>query len=135
MNRQPVEDRTLRGLHPMVAERLGLWRLSNFALTRLPSPVDVHLFRAVGRNVPDDRRLVALSDVRDLSVVRDAHGRVRALPQLEQILDACLDALRAARAALPNDIWLAPTRGRTGTGCCSTCGRWWTCRSTSSTTS
>ena len=26
----PVEDRTLRGLHPMVAERLGLWRLRDF---------------------------------------------------------------------------------------------------------
>jgi acetyl-CoA carboxylase carboxyltransferase component len=98
-NRQPVEDRTLRGLHPMVAERLGLWRLADFALTRLPAPVDVHLFRAVGRHVPDDRRLVALSDVRDLSVLRDEHGRVRALPQLEHVLDACLDALRAARAA------------------------------------
>ena len=85
----------------MVAERLGLWRLTNFTLTRLPSPIDVHLFRAVGRNVPDDRRLVVLSDVRDLSVVRDAHGRVRALPQLEHVLDACLDALRAARAGRP----------------------------------
>jgi acetyl/propionyl-CoA carboxylase alpha subunit/acetyl-CoA carboxylase carboxyltransferase component len=98
-NREPVEDRTLRGLHPMVAERLGLWRLADFDLTRLPSPIDVHLFRAVGRNVPDDRRLVALSDVRDLSTVRDGHGRIRALPQLEHVLDACLDALRAARAA------------------------------------
>ena len=129
-NREPVEDRTLRGLHPMVAERLGLWRLTNFTLTRLPSPIDVHLFRAVGRNVPDDRRLVVLSDVRDLSVVRDAHGRVRALPQLEHVLDACLDALRAARARP-----IAPTPARTGTACCSTCGRWWTCRSTSSTAS
>src|SRR5689334_18536704 len=78
-DREPVEDRTLRGLHPMVAERLGVWRLANFTLTRLPSPVDVHLFRAVGRHVPDDRRLVALSDVRDLSVVRDHHGRIRSL--------------------------------------------------------
>jgi acetyl/propionyl-CoA carboxylase alpha subunit/acetyl-CoA carboxylase carboxyltransferase component len=102
-DRKPVEDRTLRGLHPMVADRLGVWRLADFALTRLPSPIDVHLFRAVGRNVPDDRRLVALSDVRDLSVVRDGSGRIRALPQLEHVLDACLDALRAARAADPTD--------------------------------
>ena len=57
-DRRPVEDRTLRGLHPMVAERLGLWRLRDFELTRLPAPVDVHLFRAVGKNVPDDKRLV-----------------------------------------------------------------------------
>ena len=98
-DRRPVEDTTLRGLHPMVAERLGLWRLRDFALTRLPSPVDVHLFRAVGRNVPDDVRLVALSDVRDLTLLRDDTGRIRALPQLEHVLDACLDSLRAARAA------------------------------------
>ncbi len=49
----------LRGLHPMVAERLGLWRLSGFELTRLPSPIDVHLFRAVGKKMPEDRRLMA----------------------------------------------------------------------------
>jgi acetyl/propionyl-CoA carboxylase alpha subunit/acetyl-CoA carboxylase carboxyltransferase component len=98
-DRRPVEDTTLRGLHPMVADRLGLWRLRDFALTRLPSPVDVHLFRAVGRNVPDDVRLVALSDVRDLTLLRDDTGRIRALPQLEHVLDACLDSLRAARAA------------------------------------
>ena len=104
--RRPVEDRTLRGLHPMVAERLGLWRLSKFELTRLPSPVDVHLFRAVGRTMPEDRRLVVLSDVRDLTVVRDAAGRIRSLPQLEHVLDACLDALRGARAADPDDARL-----------------------------
>jgi acetyl/propionyl-CoA carboxylase alpha subunit/acetyl-CoA carboxylase carboxyltransferase component len=102
-DRRPVEDRTLRGLHPMVAERLGVWRLRDFELTRLPSPIDVHLFRAVGRNVPDDRRLLALSDVRDLSVLRDEEGRIRALPQLEHVLDGCLDALRAARAADRSD--------------------------------
>ncbi len=105
-DRRPVEDTTLRGLHPMVAERLGLWRLKDFELTRLPSPVDVHLFRAVGRNVPDDARLVALSDVRDLTLLRDDAGKIRALPQLEQVLDACLDALRAARTADRGDARL-----------------------------
>ena len=94
-----VEDRTLRGLHPMVAERLGLWRLSNFTLTRLPSATDVHLFHARGREVADDERLIALADVRDLSVVRDEDGRIRSLPQVEHVLDACLDSLRAARSA------------------------------------
>ena len=98
-DRRAVEDRTLRGLHPMVAERLGLWRLENFELTRLPAPVDVHLFRAVGKNVPDDKRLVILTDVRDLTVLRDESGHIRALPQLEHVLDACMDALRTARAA------------------------------------
>jgi acetyl/propionyl-CoA carboxylase alpha subunit/acetyl-CoA carboxylase carboxyltransferase component len=94
-----VEDRALRGLHPMVAERLGLWRLSGFELTRLPSATDVHLFRAQGREVPDDQRLIALADVRDLTVLRDENGGISGLPQLERILDACLDSLRAARSA------------------------------------
>ncbi|MHA6629565.1 ATP-binding protein [Pseudonocardia sichuanensis] len=108
-DRKPVEDRTLRGLHPMVAERLGLWRLTDFTLTRLPAPIDVHLFRAVGRNVPDDKRLIALSDVRELTVLRNGEngeGRIRALPQLEQVLDSCLDALRSARAANREDARL-----------------------------
>ena len=94
-----AEDRTQRGLHPMVAERLGVWRYSGFELTRLPAAPDVHLFRIRGREVPDDQRLLALADVRDLTVLRDEDGQVRGLPQIERTLDACLDSLRAARSA------------------------------------
>ena len=94
-----AEDRTQRGMHPMVAERLGLWRLSGFELTRLPAAADVHLFRAQGREVPEDQRLIALADVRDLTILRDEEGRIRGMPQLERILDACLDSLRSARTA------------------------------------
>ena len=96
---QPEEDRTQRGLHPMVAERLGLWRFSRFELIRLAAAPEVHLFRIQGREVPDDQRLIALADVRDLTILRDEDGRVRGLPQLERTLDACLDSLRAARSA------------------------------------
>src|SRR6266568_720618 len=39
---QAVEDRTQRGWHPLVAERLGVWRFSGFELTRLPADPDVH---------------------------------------------------------------------------------------------
>ncbi len=94
-----AEDRTLRGLHPLVAERLGVWRLSGFELTRLPSAPDVHLFRIQGHKVPGDQRLIALADVRDLTIVRDQDGQIRGLPQIEQILDACLDSLRSVRSA------------------------------------
>ena len=96
---QAVEDRTQRGWHPLVAERLAVWRFSGFELTRLPAAPDVHLFRIRGREMPDDQRLMALADVRDLTVVRDDAGRVTGLPQLERILDACLDSLRSARSA------------------------------------
>ena len=103
-----MEDRTQRGWHPLVAERLGVWRFSGFELTRLPAPPDVHLFRIRGREVPDDQRLVVLADVRELTIVRDDAGRITGLPQLERILDACLDSLRSARSY--------QTR----------CGMWWT---------
>ena len=83
----------------MVAERLGLWRLRDFELTRLHSATDVHLFHAQGRNVPEDRRLIVTGDVRDLTVLRDDDGNVRALPQVEAVLDAGLDSLRSVRAA------------------------------------
>jgi acetyl/propionyl-CoA carboxylase alpha subunit/acetyl-CoA carboxylase carboxyltransferase component len=96
---QAVEDRTQRGWHPLVAERLGVWRFSRFELTRLDTDPDVHLFRIQGRENRDDQRLVALADVRDLTIVRDDSGRVTDLPQLERILDACLDSLRSARSA------------------------------------
>ena len=95
----PEEDRTRRDLHPMIAERLGLWRFSRFELTRLPAAPDVHLFRIRGREVPDDQRLMVLADVRDLTILRGQDRRVRGLPQLERALDDCLDSLRAARSA------------------------------------
>ena len=96
---QAVEDRTQRGWHPLVAERLGVWRFSGFELTRLPADPDVHLFRIQGCENRDDQRLMALADVRELTIVRDDAGRITGLPQLERILDACLDSLRSARSA------------------------------------
>ena len=36
------------GLHPMIARRLQIWRLSNFEVSRLPSTGDVHLFDCIG---------------------------------------------------------------------------------------
>jgi acetyl/propionyl-CoA carboxylase alpha subunit/acetyl-CoA carboxylase carboxyltransferase component len=107
----PVEDRTVRGLHPMVAERLQMWRLAAFRLTRLPAAPDVHLFDAQAEEVAEDRRLVALADVRDLTMLRDEQtGRIRAIPQFEHVLDACLDSLRAARTADPSTAKLTWNR-------------------------
>ncbi len=68
-----VEKPLYRNLHPMLAERLELWRLSNFDLERRPSPEDVYLFDGVARTNPKDHRLFALGEVRDL----DASARSR----------------------------------------------------------
>ncbi len=88
------EDRDLRGLHPMIAERMDLWRLSNFTLERLPSDHDVHLFRAIARENERDERLVAVGEVRDLAAVRDEQGRIAALPELERVARHAFEAMR-----------------------------------------
>ena len=72
-------------MHPLIAQRMQLERLRNFDLTRLPSAdEDVYLFRCVARDNPADERLVALAQVRDLTPLRDAEGRLAALPGAER---------------------------------------------------
>jgi acetyl/propionyl-CoA carboxylase alpha subunit/acetyl-CoA carboxylase carboxyltransferase component len=95
-----VENQVLRDLHPMIAERLHLWRLAEFNVRRLPAPEDVYLFEATSRTNADDRRLLALAEVRDLTPLRDATGSVTAIPALEQVLDSCVDGIRRAIADL-----------------------------------
>ena len=85
-------------MHPELAERLNLWRMSEFALERIPSPADVYLFRGVGRTNPKDERLFALAEVRELTIVRDEEGRVVSLPELEHMLAEALSALRRFQA-------------------------------------
>jgi acetyl/propionyl-CoA carboxylase alpha subunit/acetyl-CoA carboxylase carboxyltransferase component len=108
-----VEDALVRGMHPMVGRRLSLWRLRDFTLTRLPSADDVLLYHCVAPGNASDQRLVALTQVRELSVVRDGAGQVVSLPQAERAVASCLDAIRRARAASPdgarldmNHVWL-----------------------------
>ncbi|MDA3626555.1 ATP-grasp domain-containing protein [Saccharopolyspora sp. WRP15-2] len=97
-----VEERIIRGLHPLVGLRLQLHRLENFDITRLPSAdEDVHLFRCVAPENPADERLVAMAQIRDLTPLRDSDGRVAALPAAEAVLDACLDAIRRVQAQRP----------------------------------
>ncbi|NKQ58305.1 ATP-grasp domain-containing protein [Amycolatopsis sp. K13G38] len=97
-----AEDRLIRGLHPMIARRLNLERLSEFDRTRLPSAdEDVYLFRCVAPKNPADERLVAMAQVRDLTPLRDSEGRMIALPAVEGALDACLDAIRKVQAQRP----------------------------------
>jgi acetyl/propionyl-CoA carboxylase alpha subunit/acetyl-CoA carboxylase carboxyltransferase component len=93
-----AEDRDLRGLHPLMAQRMDLWRLENFALERLPSAPDVYLFYAKARENERDERLVAVAEVRDLTPERDDAGRIVALPDLERIARQAFEAMRAAQS-------------------------------------
>ncbi len=95
------EERVTRELHPMISARLHLWRLANFAVTRLPSVEEVHLFHCAARENPSDERLVALAEIRDLTPVRDASGRLTSLPEPERVLAACLDGIRRVQAQRP----------------------------------
>jgi acetyl/propionyl-CoA carboxylase alpha subunit len=74
------EEKPYRGLHPMMAKRLELWRLQNFDIERVPSVEDVYVFSGVARENPGDRRLFVLAEVRDITPIRDEEGRVARLP-------------------------------------------------------
>ncbi len=94
-----TEDRLLRGLHPEMAGRLQLWRLTNFSLERLPSAAeDVYLFRGTARDNPNEERIFALAEVRDLTSVRDDDGRLTSLPELERMLVDTLEGIRGVLA-------------------------------------
>ncbi len=96
-----VEDDFLRGMHPLMATRLRLSRLRNFSIERLTAGDDVYLFRARATANPDDERLFALAEVRDLTTLRDNENRVVALPQLERVLLEAIAGIRRFQAPRP----------------------------------
>ena len=104
---------SLQFVHPEMAERLNLWRMSEFALERIASPADVYLFRGVGRTNPKDERLFALAEVRELTIVRDENGPRR------------LAARARAHAGRDAGVRCAASRpaARRASACCGTaCG-------------
>jgi acetyl/propionyl-CoA carboxylase alpha subunit/acetyl-CoA carboxylase carboxyltransferase component len=99
-----AENRLIRGLHPRIAQRLQLQRLREFDLTRLPSAdEEIYLFKAVAKSNPADERLIAMGQVRDLTPLREADGRLVALPALEDAVTTCLDAIRNIQAQRPQN--------------------------------
>jgi acetyl/propionyl-CoA carboxylase alpha subunit/acetyl-CoA carboxylase carboxyltransferase component len=86
-----VEDPLYRNMHPMLAKRLHLERLSRFAITRLDSAEDVYLFHGIARDNPRDERLFALAEVRDLT---PAPGEPVSLPLLERIMAEVFSGMR-----------------------------------------
>lgn len=94
-----VEDTIIRDHHPMVARRLDLWRLSEFDLKRLPATEDVLLIEARARANPEDHRLIAMAQVRQVSVLRSG-GRLVGAPHVERAIEHCLESIRRTRTAM-----------------------------------
>ena len=88
------EVELFRGVHPMMGERMHLWRLKNFKIKRLPSVEDVYLVHAVANDNPKDERLFAVAEVHDLTPVRDKWGRIVQLPYLERMFTEAIAAIR-----------------------------------------
>jgi acetyl/propionyl-CoA carboxylase alpha subunit/acetyl-CoA carboxylase carboxyltransferase component len=109
-----TEDRLVRDMHPMVGRRLNLWRLKAFDVVRLEAPEDVLLYDCTAKDNPADRRLIAMAQVRQLSVVRDEEGTVTGLPHIERAIANSLEAIRRGRAHLgtagsrldANQVWI-----------------------------
>jgi acetyl/propionyl-CoA carboxylase alpha subunit/acetyl-CoA carboxylase carboxyltransferase component len=95
------EEKFYRGLHPMMAKRLHLWRLQNFEIDRLPSVEDVYLIHGVARDNPKDERLFACAEVRDLTPVRDETGRIVRLPHLERMFTEAVAGIRVFQSRRP----------------------------------
>ena len=108
------EDLLVRGLHPMVGRRLDLWRLRDFDITRMDGAEDVVIYHGTARENPADQRLVAMAQVREVTVVRSDDDRVSLLPQVERAIADCVEGIRRARAKLAtpklpldmNHVWI-----------------------------
>ena len=98
---QYEEDTIYRGIHPMMGKRLHLGRMRNFKTERLPSVEDVYLLHAVAKENPKDERLFACAEVRDVSAIRDAQGRILQLPQLERMLAEAMAGIRMFQSRRP----------------------------------
>ena len=104
-----AEETLYRDLHPMMAKRLQLWRLENFETERLVTLEDIYLFHGVAKDNPEDERLFALAEIRDVSAIRDRDGGV-VLPDLERMFHDVLGSIRRYQAHQPAGRRLAWNR-------------------------
>ncbi|MBN1606522.1 MAG: ATP-grasp domain-containing protein [Polyangiaceae bacterium] len=86
------------GMHPMLAERLEIWRLKNFRTEQLAAREHTYLFYAVARDNPKDERLFAFVDVPDLTPRRDQAGHLIELPHLEYLYLEAVAGIREIQA-------------------------------------
>ena len=96
-----AEVQLFHGVHPMTGERLHLWRLGNFNITRLPSAEDIFVLHAVANSNPKDERLFAVAEIRDLTPIKDESGRIVQLPHLERMFAEAVAAIRSVQSQRP----------------------------------
>ena len=60
------ETLLLRDIHPEAARRIELWRLSEFAVTRLESHELIYAFHGKAHENPDDERIFIFAEVRNV---------------------------------------------------------------------
>ncbi|ABF39471.1 Carbamoyl-phosphate synthase L chain, ATP-binding protein [Candidatus Koribacter versatilis Ellin345] len=88
------EVQLFRGVHPATGDRLHLWRLGNFNITRLPSIDDIFVMRAIAKSNSKDERLFAVAEVRDLTPIRDESGKIVSLPYFERMFAEAVASIR-----------------------------------------
>ncbi|MBD0322611.1 MAG: fused acetyl/propionyl-CoA carboxylase subunit alpha/methylmalonyl-CoA decarboxylase subunit alpha, partial [Aldersonia sp.] len=93
-----VEDRIIRDMHPLTGQRLSLWRLKNFDGVRLSAPADTYLYDIVAKDNPSDERLIAMAEIRDVSLHRDEDGNIVTVPAIERAVASCMDGIRREQA-------------------------------------
>ncbi len=90
----------LRNLHPELAERLELWRYSEFHLTRVESHDRLVVFRARAKSNPKDERLFVVGEVRDVPEGEVLDEAPSALLAFEHAFHEAMRALREVQARL-----------------------------------
>lgn len=93
-----LEDDAVRDVHPETAERLGMQRLAEFEIERLPSPERIHAFRGVAKSNPKDERVFVLGEVFGRATPPAGHEDVWPRWEFEKVFYQGLRILRDAQA-------------------------------------
>jgi acetyl/propionyl-CoA carboxylase alpha subunit/acetyl-CoA carboxylase carboxyltransferase component len=92
------EHEVFPGMHPIMAQRMEVWRLNNFDVKQLPTPDPIYVFHGTARDNPKDERLFALVDVRDMTPRLDAQANVVEVPYFEYLFLEALTAIREVQS-------------------------------------
>ncbi|MBU1382193.1 hypothetical protein KKD49_15270, partial [Myxococcota bacterium] len=90
-----VIDTTLCQIHPASARRMKMWKFSDFKMKKISYSEGVTLFEASAREFPEDRRLIAFTEV--VFPALDSTRTVKRLPEVEKNFRNACQAIRDAQ--------------------------------------